>query len=774
MKEQRNIQKRIMSVAALVFLFIAFMAPVAVNAQNDFVGEFTVGTNKFPGDKYSGAYALFAAPDDGEYIIRNTPESDMFGNIDFEIIVSSGVEDPVTDIENPGRQVVECTWETVESYRQTSFQAQKGVKYILYRELTLNEFQCEILSEAVADFTVVPASGSEVSSIETITVSFEQGILFAGDSVPRVYQNGHEMMQLPAPETIDGNTLTFTLENPVTTVATYDVLFPEGCFLLGAQKARSNKTTVTLNVTIPPFVPESADPADGSTIDELTGITFYFPMDVLYKNAGKIVRVYNESNEEIVGDFLDAPDGNSITVRFSRPVFEKGVYTVKFPANAVGDKAWYDNYYTEGQGTSNPEFIYTYTVTGRNSLEPLSITPESGTTIDYEGEKVFRLKFAENIFANPDVQPRLRRNEYSEGTPGTMSVDANDPTVAVLTFSERIDPNASYQLFVPSNAFSNKPFSSDDPEAMFSKQQVYYYNTIPGRVTYDITFDIKDPEGGHAQSLELIELVASMDWHYYDLEKTVTFVKAGTDEKVCEVTNFTFDQDPNSTDYRKVEVWLEHRITEDGEYELVIPEGKIGDEDFALGLGGHANAAARLKFFVGDIPETAYDITFEISEPADGQAQSLQNLELTTSLACQYVDAEKTVTFVKAGTDEEVCEVSSFECQPQEDSANQGKVTVALERLIEEEGEYELVIPEGKIGDEAYSLDRGGHANAAARLKFTVKKKDILSVFADGGTADVYRLDGVLVKKDATAADVRQLIDGIYIIGGKKTAIINE
>ena len=37
-----------------------------------------------------------------------------------------------------------------------------------------------------------------------------------------------------------------------------------------------------------------------------------------------------------------------------------------------------------------------------------------------------------------------------------------------------------------------------------------------------------------------------------------------------------------------------------------------------------------------------------------------------------------------------------------------------------------------------------------------------------GGTADIYSVTGLLVKKNATANDVKALKKGIYIVNGKK------
>ena len=44
-------------------------------------------------------------------------------------------------------------------------------------------------------------------------------------------------------------------------------------------------------------------------------------------------------------------------------------------------------------------------------------------------------------------------------------------------------------------------------------------------------------------------------------------------------------------------------------------------------------------------------------------------------------------------------------------------------------------------------------------------------ILADGQTADVYTVSGIMVKRGATADDVRSLPSGIYIINGSSVVI---
>ena len=75
-------------------------------------------------------------------------------------------------------------------------------------------------------------------------------------------------------------------------------------------------------------------------------------------------------------------------------------------------------------------------------------------------------------------------------------------------------------------------------------------------------------------------------------------------------------------------------------------------------------------------------------------------------------------------------------------------------------------------GDHTYHVtavyNRGESALSAPA---TVKISGIADIFAGGKTFDVYTVEGIVLLRDASAADIRKLARGIYIIDGKKVRL---
>ena len=105
------------------------------------------------------------------------------------------------------------------------------------------------------------------------------------------------------------------------------------------------------------------------------------------------------------------------------------------------------------------------------------------------------------------------------------------------------------------------------------------------------------------------------------------------------------------------------------------------------------------------------------------------------------------------------------------EKANEIKVTLAEETTAF--GEYTLTIPAQMIQQTAGEEDEAAiDYNPALKYTFTlIDGEGIGEVLADTETADVYTISGILVKKDATQEDLKNLKKGIYIISGKKVII---
>ena len=102
-------------------------------------------------------------------------------------------------------------------------------------------------------------------------------------------------------------------------------------------------------------------------------------------------------------------------------------------------------------------------------------------------------------------------------------------------------------------------------------------------------------------------------------------------------------------------------------------------------------------------------------------------------------------------------------------------INIDLKQPIAEAGVYEVVIPARVISDDAFFSSDGasGICNPEIKLSYTVAPNggsavETVAVAAEG---DVYDVHGRVVLRNASAADMKALPKGIYIVGGRKLGV---
>ena len=102
-------------------------------------------------------------------------------------------------------------------------------------------------------------------------------------------------------------------------------------------------------------------------------------------------------------------------------------------------------------------------------------------------------------------------------------------------------------------------------------------------------------------------------------------------------------------------------------------------------------------------------------------------------------------------------------------------INIDLKQPIAEAGVYEVVIPARVISDDAFFSSDGasGICNPEIKLSYTVAPNggsavETVAVAAEG---DVYDVHGRVVLRNASAADMKALPKGIYIVGGRKLVV---
>ena len=330
--------------------------------------------------------------------------------------------------------------------------------------------------------------------------------------------------------------------------------------------------------------------------------------------------------------------------------------------------------------------------------------------------------------------------------------------------------------------------------------------TVANDKTYGEDFTVERATVG--EDGELLIKVSSTDWfkvdnfrltrvsEEYDEVKLTSISPATEDDLTDGITEFilTFDQDvtlnegedapvvslmrniltPSAVEgaANQIKLTPAEPVTAAGRYVLMIPELLVLDAD------GNYNADTT---FVYTVPEKVIDTeTYEYMSvnPAEGKVESLKDIEITFaegSYACiDWLVEEQQQPYLLNTTTQEQIEVS-LESVSLDFVTDLNKIRAVVAEEVTEEGAYTLVIPARLIfeGNDEWGSSVVDYA-PEIRINYTIGEDEgdgIDAILAEGGTVDVYTVSGVLVKKDAGAADLKSLKKGIYIINGKKMAV---
>lgn len=328
--------------------------------------------------------------------------------------------------------------------------------------------------------------------------------------------------------------------------------------------------------------------------------------------------------------------------------------------------------------------------------------------------------------------------------------------------------------------------------------------TVANDKTYGEDFTVERVTVG--EDGELLIKVSSTDWfkvdnfrltrvsEEYDEVKLTSISPATEDDLTDGITEFilTFDQDvtlnegedapvvslmrniltPSAVEgaANQIKLTPAEPVTAAGRYVLMIPELLVLDAD------GNYNADTT---FVYTVPEKVVDTeTYEYVSvnPAEGKVESLKDIEITFAEGSYaFIDwlVEEQPYLLNTTTQEQIG--VSLEPVSLDFVTDLNKIRAVVAEEVTEEGSYTLVIPARLIfeGNDEWGSSVVDYA-PEIRINYTIGEDEgdgIDAILAEGGTVDVYTVSGVLVKKDAGAADLKSLKKGIYIINGKKMAV---
>ncbi len=98
-------------------------------------------------------------------------------------------------------------------------------------------------------------------------------------------------------------------------------------------------------------------------------------------------------------------------------------------------------------------------------------------------------------------------------------------------------------------------------------------------------------------------------------------------------------------------------------------------------------------------------------------------------------------------------------------------IIVYLNDPITVDGVYEVVIPARSIITNDYEEGKAGACNPEIRLTYTIGEGNAVNTVTTSEACNVYDVQGRLVLRKASAADIKTLEKGIYVAGGKKFVV---
>lgn len=220
--------------------------------------------------------------------------------------------------------------------------------------------------------------------------------------------------------------------------------------------------------------------------------------------------------------------------------------------------------------------------------------------------------------------------------------------------------------------------------------------------------------------------------------------------------------------------WSFEPITENGAYILMIPKYyfAIGEE-----FSGTTSKLTSFRYYVqnNQSSEAQFDLTPASVTPADGSTVTeIKEVVIKFADVTYGVDfTNPFATLYKVEGDNET-QVAISGQSVENDWYNPTQYTFTFATPVTEAGTYRFKVAKGTLCDEEYDMEMGaaGHANPELVYTYTIGTgSGVNAVASENAVADVFSVDGKVLLRNASAADVKALPAGIYIFNGKKLVV---
>ncbi|MCC8072262.1 MAG: hypothetical protein LIO90_10745 [Bacteroidales bacterium] len=422
-----------------------------------------------------------------------------------------------------------------------------------------------------------------------------------------------------------------------------------------------------------------------------------------------------------------------------------GVYTVTISASSynVTDLSTLSD-------VASIDLVYELTIGGAAEVSFSGTYAEGYVMITYTG---YRALVNDNAVAYVYAQDDLT-------TPVLTVEEINNTISGGVIASVETLPAGDYTIVIPASAVTL--YDSDDNEV--AAPEVSYDFTVEATTTgeaYEYTV-VPSPE---APVLAIGEVVISGNrelaiadksgmnkWYGYDPREYDVWTNATLSEDLLSVS-FTF-QDFNTGDNNVI-------FTAPGFYQLYI-----GAEDMYVTFkSGSGFPVINVLYQIeGDL---AYTLT---NNSETGQVSSVTIEFPRFSSIAVNEDCLEGVRFLNK-TDGAAKDIDNITFSTTDYYV---RATLSVNEPITAKGEYQLVVPADyfTLGWKPMALEEVTLGNQEITADFAILTTGIQNITLGEGRFDVYNMQGICVKRNATNYDLEGLGRGVYIINGQKVAVL--
>lgn len=489
-------------------------------------------------------------------------------------------------------------------------------------------------------------------------------------------------------------------------------------------------------------LPFTVSPEPGLTLEQIESVTLTLNSDYEEFEVNDNSAIYfNFNGDEFCGVNAKA-SGTTMVIKPNLPILQYGDYELVISAGAI---SWYGDYNGDEYtltGTNEMDLIYSYTIGfGGDEPEPVIgeypffVDPTPGSVIESLEMITLTLDIFEGDYMWMDIEipEDLYVMRNGEQLPVGISVEPEDGERLYLILDTPITESGDYEVVIPAGAM----LYMDELEQFDSNEEAIVLNYTVGNEVVGPTeppFNVSPAPGSEVDSLEAVILTVTKPeegYEYFEYEDGFDFYFNRNGEHFCGTMA------TDSEDFFSVIITPSEPITEAGEYELVIPAWTLActNDNYEPFYVNEEDLIYKYTVTGVDQPvgPVVYDVVPTSYKPAnestvDLMSRQFDSIEIFFSSTDISPRKGATVEIIPVGYEEEAFETSNLRAISAMKKILVGFGEVAeidpdneVYEGIEYNGTYEIIIPKGTFGDEAWISDpETGHSNEEIILTYEV------------------------------------------------------